>query len=221
LCLLTFVKREITPYNIHSFYTEETGDFKLSLNYFTDVKIHKKRMFQTTLIDNLHTLEAFAYLQNTYLNLRGAITVRCAPFAKNDYTTIRNIKTAPVIEIPGQALTSEHWSEYTYRRKGKDSDNPLLQFGDDKPEPLKKLEEPRLNDNQTADMTRVKEWAGRVPDMEAQPVSNFFILPAPLNDAPAPRAAPSRKCPCDSSCDKRANVDCRTSDSQLGYFCGV
>lgn len=218
--LLIFFKKGVTPYNTHNFYTEETGDFKLFLNYITDVKIHKKRLFQTTLLNNLHTTPAFVHLQNTYSNLPRAITVRCALFEKNDYATIRIMKTPPVVENPDQKLASKHWDDFKYNSRGKPFDNPLLQFEDEKPGPSERPEEQlRPNNIQNNDMARVEAWADRVPDMKAQSVSNFFIPPAPLHDAPTPRPAPSRKCLWGLGCDNRANIVCRASDAHLGHFC--
>src|SRR4051812_28561909 len=64
-----------SQYISHSFYTEDTGNYELSLKHLYDVKIAKKRMFETTLIDDLDKLYD---IHNSEHNLEKFITVRCA-----------------------------------------------------------------------------------------------------------------------------------------------
>lgn len=103
------------------------------------------------------------------------------------------MKSSPVVESPSHKLASKNWDEFKYHRRGKDSDNPLLQFEDEKPGSSTPEEELQPNNNQTTDITRIKAWAGTVPDLESQ-AGPFFIPPTPLNETPTPPPASSRKC---------------------------
>jgi hypothetical protein len=158
------------------------------LNYITDVKVFKKRLFQTTLLDN-RDIGVLAPHGNTYKTLPKAITVRCAPFEKQNYLPHRNIKGSPVVETPGNAFGLPEWGTFTYSSKGEAADNPLRYF-DDAQEPSSEPQKAAVQQDTYAErvsniIKHIKEWANKVPTMEPEPALDFFVQAKPMDDAPS------------------------------------
>jgi len=165
------------------------------LNYITDVKVFKKRLFQTTLLDN-RDIGILASYGNTYKTLPQAITVRCAPFEKQNYLPQRNIKGSPLVETPSEAFGLPEWSTFIYSSKGEAKDNPLRYFDDAQEassEPQKAIVQLNTYAERESNIaTHIEEWANKVPSMEPEPALDFFIQAKPMDDAPSAPAI--RKC---------------------------
>ncbi|CAG8975536.1 hypothetical protein HYALB_00005604 [Hymenoscyphus albidus] len=93
----------------HAFYTESTDDFELSLKYLNDVKIDKKRMFNTTLLDPLNPRVGDIYT---------AVTVRCATLdlGKDTYVAVSRVHATGIDPIVGHVR--EQWANFLYNPTG-------------------------------------------------------------------------------------------------------
>ena len=191
------------------------------MNYVTDVKVFKKRLFQTTLLDN-RDIGVLAPVGNTYRTLPRAITIRCAAFEKQNYVTHRHIKGSPVVATPGEALGLHEWRTFTYSSKGEPADNPLRYF-DDAQEPSSEERETAVPQEfyaeRESNITKhIKEWANKVPTME-EPTLDFFIQAKPMDDTPSAPAI--RKCSFLCTYDRTADFRFSFSKTLMGYRCNV
>ncbi|EPE31588.1 hypothetical protein GLAREA_12344 [Glarea lozoyensis ATCC 20868] len=115
-----------SQYISHSFYTEDTGNYELSLKHLYDVKIAKKRMFETTLIDDLDKLYD---IHNSEHNLEKFITVRCAIHnsEQGSFAAVKN-KVTIVNKEPNFGETRICWEGFSCASK--ESPNSLRHFED-------------------------------------------------------------------------------------------
>ncbi|KAH8674739.1 hypothetical protein BGZ60DRAFT_557090 [Tricladium varicosporioides] len=112
----------------HSFYSEAHKDPLLAFKYILDVKVHKKRIFQMTLLDvNCPQTESHDNLglNLDYDVLSYALTIRCAPLDESGQSIpYRNMKATPIIGDPKNDSKGQH-HRFIFSHKGDPASDPV------------------------------------------------------------------------------------------------
>ncbi|KAH6670732.1 hypothetical protein B0J14DRAFT_102216 [Halenospora varia] len=177
----------------HSFYSETLEDPLLAFKYILDVKVHRKRLFQMTLLDSVDCLQTESQdnfsLNRHYGVLKYALTVRCAPLDDNGKSVPhRNMKATLVIEDPENDGESQ-WHKFTFSRKGDPTSDPMRLLSGKKsttaavtavpaiiqapqsmtPTPPVVTPMPQVMDN--TQVAEIAKWAIDVPEMDPEPMT--------------------------------------------------
>ncbi|KAF4634029.1 hypothetical protein G7Y89_g4089 [Cudoniella acicularis] len=165
----------------HSFYGEDIAHPKVSMKYLTDVKIHKKKFYATTLLDNLDNQEETRHFDRHYGLLHNAVTVRCALKDPQTQSLVphKKIKVPPVVEDPDNTDGSTQWKDFNFSSKGESKDDPMRYFSPQQrsivetsvaaqvPNVIVPATPAMMDTLQAAQITR---WANQVPETIPDPI---------------------------------------------------
>jgi hypothetical protein len=176
--------KELQPEFIgHSFYTEETATYELSLQRLYDVKITgKRKIFETTLIDCLDILYD---KYNDKTKLEKFVTVRCATHVpeRGNFTAVKT-KVPTINQQLDFSEIRNDWKGFPCAGKGDPSSNPLRHFPT---EEMNRIEQSQVSNVKPPPAVKPEVFAN--PDQVAKveqwkeeakaDVAQGFVVPPP------------------------------------------